>query len=96
MTHCKCRLAVGLNLVVALTLSACAHTPEPKIVTKEVLVPVIQKCATDPGNRPTYLDTPAALKGAQDIFEQVKLLLAGRLQRQSREAELEAALAGCK
>ncbi len=77
-------------------LAACATASEPRVITKEVSVPVMVKCAADPGPRPAYVDTPDALKSAADLFEKVKLLLAGRSQRMGREAELEAANAGCR
>lgn len=79
-----------------LTASSCATTPEPRIEVRTVNVPVAVKCGTDPGPRPAYADTDTALRAAADIFESVKLLLAGRAQRMAREAELEAAGAGCR
>jgi hypothetical protein len=80
----------------ALLLAACASTSEPKIRTVEVQVPVAVHCAADAGNDPQYADTPDALKAASDLFERVKLLLAGRAQRDARLAELKAANSGCR
>jgi hypothetical protein len=78
----------------ALLLAGCA-TAEPRIVIKEVKVPVPVVCATKAGPDPAFSDTPEALRAAADLFEQVKLLLAGRNQRDARIAELKADNAGC-
>jgi hypothetical protein len=85
-----------LCIALALCVASCAAAGEPRIVTKEVSVPVAVKCSADPGPAPAYVDTAEALKAAPDVFERVKLLLAGRLQRMAREAELVAANAGCR
>ena len=88
--------AVFLTLA-ALAIAGCATTPaEPRVVTKEVRVPIAVKCAADPGLDPAYADTPDALKAAAGLFDKVKLLLAGRAQRDARLAELKAANAGCR
>ncbi|MDZ4374751.1 MAG: hypothetical protein U1C74_25505 [Phenylobacterium sp.] len=63
---------------------------------REIRVPIPVRCAADPGPRPNYPDTEAALRDAPDIAERVKLIMAGRLLRQAREMELEAAISGCK
>lgn len=56
-------------------------------------------CATAPEPRievrEVRIPVPVACAAAPDVFEGVKLLKAGRLLRQARERELEAALAGC-
>ena len=80
----------------ALALAACATAPAPRIVTREVEIPVAVACAADPGPAPAYADAPAAVIAAGDIFERVKLLLAGRAERDARLSELGAALAGCQ
>lgn len=82
----------------AFALAACGgeRPPvEPIVRTVRVEVPVPTSCALKVGPRPDYPDGDAALAAAPDLFERVKLLLAGRGMRQSREAELEAALAPC-
>jgi hypothetical protein len=89
-------LSKAAPIIPILFLTACATAGEPKIVTREVKVPVAVKCSADPGPAPPYVDTAEALKAAPDLFERVKLLLAGRLQRMAREAELVAANAGCR
>jgi hypothetical protein len=69
-------IAAGLA---ALSLAACATTtPEPVIRTVEVKVPVPVPCKPDLGSEPAYPDTRQALTSAPDLFERVKLLLAGR------------------
>jgi hypothetical protein len=85
-----------LAVVAALTLAACQTTAEPRIEVREVRVPVAVKCATDPGPRPEYPDTDAALAAVRDVFEAAKLVMAGRALRIGREAELEAAVSGCR
>lgn len=90
-------LFVILCLVLAGTMAACnTVTPEPKIVTHEVKVPVAVKCSADPGPRPTFADTPEAIRAAKDVFERVKLILAGREQRDAWIGKVEAANGGCR
>lgn len=89
-------LTVAALLSASLFLTACASTPEPRIITKEVRIPIAIKCAADPGADPQFADTPDALKAAADIFVRVQLLLAGRAQRNARITELTAANAGCR
>ena len=90
-----CIVAWAFGLAVFL-LAGCATKAPPRVITRTVEIPVAVKCAVDPGPRPAYADTPEALRGAPDLFEKVKLLLAGREQRMARETELEAASAGCR
>ena len=78
-----------------LTAGSCATTSEPQVITKTVEVPVAVKCAADVPAPPAYPDTDAALKAAPDLFARVRLLVAGRLERIAREAQLSAALGGC-
>lgn len=85
-----CATAVGTVL-----LTACATTPEPKIITRTVNVPIAVKCAAPLTAEPIYSDTPESLRAAPDIFSRVQLLLAGRAQRQARITELTAAISGC-
>lgn len=84
-----------LAALCAVSLAGCATAPELRIEVREVRIPVPVACAADPGPAPAYPDTAEALAAAPDVFEGVKLLKAGRLLRQARERELEAALAGC-
>jgi hypothetical protein len=87
---------LAATLAIALTVAACQTTAEPRIEVREVRVPVAVKCATDPGPRPEYPDTDAALAAVRDVFEAAKLVMAGRALRIGREAELEASVAGCR
>ena len=80
-----------------LALAACATTPPaPQIVTKTVQVAVPVACKPAIGDTPAYPDTDAALKAAPDVFYRVSLLVAGRLERIAREAQLDAALGACE
>lgn len=84
------RLAIAIAL---LGLAGCATVPQ--VVTKTVEVPVTTKCTPDIGPEPQYADSDAALRAAANIFERVKLMLAGREQRIAREAEKTVALRAC-
>jgi len=86
---------VMLVVAIAMAVAGCASTAPPRIEIVEVLKPVPVPCAADPGPKPDYADTDAALAAAPNVFAGVQLLKAGRLQRQARERQLEAALAGC-
>ena len=90
----------GSALLAALLVAGCGSMPapasEPAIVTKTVEVPVPVKCRPDLGPEPRYPDNDAALRGAADLFERVKLLLAGRELRIARDGEKTAALAQCR
>lgn len=83
--------------ILSITLSACAATAPvtPQVVTREVQIPVAVKCHPDIGPEPSYPDTDAALKAAPDLYTKVADLVAGRLLRIAREAQLNAALSGC-
>jgi hypothetical protein len=88
-------IAAVILIGLAGALAGCVTKPEPRIVTREVQIPIAVKCGVDPGPDPQWVDTAAALKAAADVFERVKLLLAGRDQRDGRLAEVKAANAGC-
>lgn len=84
-------------ILAAVFLTACASTPPRTIITTvpvNVAVPV--RCNPMIGPQPMYPDTTDALRSAPDIFERVKLILAGRDLRDAREIELSKALAGCE
>lgn len=86
--------------IAALALAGCAHSPEPEIRTVEVKVPVDDPaCAREAvarlGAAPAYPDTPEAIRAAPNLFERVKLILAGRELRIAREAALKDALEAC-
>lgn len=71
-------------------------SPEAARQLSTTKIPVAVACVTEPGPPPRLPDTKAALAGAPDIAERVKLLLAGRALRNARIAELEASVAGCR
>lgn len=84
-----------------LLLAGCGATaalppPEPRIVTVEIPVPTPVQCRPNIGPEPVYPDTDAAIAAAPDLFERVKLIVAGRLMRIAREVELNAALRECR
>ena len=91
-----------LALLPLLALAACATAPaarpEPEIRTVEVRVPVATPCPALEalGSSPAYPDTDQALAAAPNLFERVKLLLAGRVLRQTREATITAVVGACK
>jgi hypothetical protein len=66
------------------------------VITKEVDRAVPVKCMPDLPPEPAYPDTAMAVTAAPDIFERVKLLLAGRVLRTQREQELTKALDACR
>lgn len=87
--------AQAFSAILALSLTACAHTGEPTIRTVEVAVPVHTPCKLTPPVEPTFADTDQALRDAPDHVERVRLLVIGRLQRIAHDAELHAYAAGC-
>lgn len=91
---------VRLALHVAATcsfLAACQTPAEPRIVTKEVLVPVAKSCVPkefrDP---PATPDTEAAIKAAPGPGELLQLLAAGRILYRQWIAEARPVLAACR
>lgn len=94
--------ALSVAVVFAIGLGGCAgRVPpiarEPIIRTVEVRVPVPQPCPMLDrlGPAPVYPDTAEALHGAPNLFERVKLLVAGRALRIGREAALIGAAQAC-
>lgn len=83
-------------------LGACSHAvqsrPEPIIRTVEVKVPVVQPCPALEalGPSPAYPDSDAALAAAPNLYERVKLLLAGRVLRITREGNVAAIVQACR
>lgn len=79
-----------------LPLAAC-NTTQPRIVTREVKVPVVQPCVSERVARaPTYPDTDDALREAPDAAARYSLVSAGRLLRDQRLAEIEPVLEACR
>ena len=81
--------------LIALCLAACATTPEPRIVTQKVMVPVSTPCAISPGPDPAPIWTPEAIRAAPTLYALGMLLYSEVLQLQARNAELKAAIEGC-
>lgn len=84
---------LSLAALLAIGLAGCA-TPEPRVVTKEVRVPVAVTCAPPMPPAPTYAADAAPLDGT--IFDLVQALLIDREQRKISELSLRAALEGCR
>jgi hypothetical protein len=80
----------------ALLLAGCATDQPGKIEIRTVNVPVPIHCKPNLSKEPDYPDTDQALRNAPNIFERVKLLLAGRKIRTARTNELETAITGCE
>ena len=85
-----------LALALSATLTACATRPaEPILKTVEVKVPAAIACPDRRAPAPSYPDTADALAAAPDLFERVKLLLAGRELRDQRLKEDEGQVRAC-
>ena len=78
-------------LIAALFLAGCATARPPQTV--DIAVPV--SCAVEVRN-PAFEDTDDALRAAADVFERVQRMTAGRPKHFIYEAQLLAALNGCK
>lgn len=84
-----------LALLALLTLTACASAPpRVEVRTVTVQVPVAVPCVVDVP-APVYSDTDEALLAASDLFERVKILLAGRVERDAHDNVETAARAAC-
>lgn len=81
-------------LAVVLSVYGCASAPSlPTVVN----VPIAVACVPqDFSAEPAYVDNDVALKSADNVFERVKLLLIGRLERIKRLKEFEAAITACR
>lgn len=90
-----CLALAAVALILIFTGCGQAARPEPELQIVEVKVPVPAPCDPKVGPDPAYVDADQALRAAPDLFERVKLLLAGRLQRIAREGELKAGLGVC-
>lgn len=95
----RSRLGLGGVLALALVpaLAACATTPEPQIIIKEVRVPAPVPCPIDT-SEPAYADTLDALRAAASKGSDavVALLIGGRAQRDAVIAGLKAQAEECK
>lgn len=81
----------------SLFLTACASTPEPKIITKEVKTEVTVACVkSDLNLDPQFPDSDAAIRATPGSAEMLQLLAAGRLLRVQTMKEWVAALKACQ
>lgn len=71
-----------------LTAGSCATTAEPRIVTRDVMVPIHTPCSIPEPAKPDFADDDEDLRAAPGLFERVQLITAGRLQRMGYEGEL--------
>ncbi len=84
-----------------LTAGSCVSTREPRVVTRDVLVPVPTPCPDRRGPAPTYPDTPELMRRRlgetpdQHLARVAPPILAGRELRIGREAENEAQITAC-
>lgn len=79
-------------LLASLLVASCA-TPEPRVVVREVKVPVSTPCTVRLPEKPAYAADAVNLDA--DIFTLVQAILVDRETRKAREAELEAAATAC-
>jgi hypothetical protein len=79
-------------LFLGMMITGCASTP----ATQEVDIPVGVSCAGKVEVRPGFPDTAEAIHAAANIEARVNLILAGRLLRDKRIDDLEAAISGCE
>lgn len=82
-----------------LLLSGCATAPlpDPKVVYRDVPIPVATACKPDPApHKPDFADSDAAMKQALNVAEKARLRRIGELQWQGYAGELEAALLACE
>lgn len=79
-----------------LSLAAC-QTPEPKVITKEVLVPVAKSCVPpkfrDP---PVTPDTDEAIRATPEPGDLLQLLAAGRVLYRQWIEEAKPVISGCR
>jgi hypothetical protein len=91
MTYARFKVTLWL-LFIGLMFTGCASAPA--VVTVDI--PVAVNCAADASERPIFPDTPAAIHAAANIEARTNLILAGRLLRDKRIDNLEAAISGCE
>lgn len=85
-----------LSIALAFMATACAHAPEPKIVTQIVKVPVATVCPKDLRPPPVTPDTDEALRKAPGPDVRYTLVTAGRLLNRQWINEAWSALTACK
>lgn len=85
-------------LLASLALAGCATTSEPRVVTREVKVPVPVSCVPESARiePPAFPDTDAALKAAGGAADRYGLMAAGRKLRDQWIAEAVPVLRSCR
>lgn len=81
-----------MGLALASLLAGCATT-EPRIVYRDVKVPIPVPCKVDLPAEPDYATNSLALDAP--IFDMVRALLVEREQRKARDVEVTAAARSC-
>jgi len=81
-------------VIMVLALAACAGVSAPAPAVQRVLVPVPVTCKVTMPEAPSW--AVDALPLGSNIWQQMQVLRAERLQRQGYEAELEAAVRACQ
>lgn len=80
-------------VIAAMALAGCAHT-EPRVVYKEVRVPISVPCRVTLPDEPAY--ATAGLSLDAPLFDMVRALLVEREQRKARDVEVTAAARSCR
>lgn len=97
MTRLYC--APFASILAAVALAGCAtdgvKPSEPRVVIQRVEVPIPTPCVVKAVPVPDFADAANKLEAAANLFEKVKLLLAGRIQHYAYEGELRAAQKAC-
>lgn len=82
----------GYKIFLVLFLAGCATT-EPRVVYREVKVPVSVPCRVTLPDEPTYATAELSLDAP--LFDMVRALLVEREQRKARDVEVTAAARSC-
>lgn len=87
-----------LILLALIGLTSCATaSPEPRIVVREVRIPVPVSCVPDTyPAAPPQPDTDEALRAAPGAAERYLLLAAGRGVRIERQRQSDIVIEGCR
>ena len=80
----------------AISLTACATTGEPKVITKSVLVPIARACVPSdlPPKPAAYADD--SLTGGTPPDERYKAVAIANQERKARLARTEPIIAACR
>ena len=86
-------VVLTIEAVAGLVMAGCAHT-EPRVVVKEVKVPVSVPCKVAEPATPAYAADAVDLDSP--LFNLVRALLVEREQRKAETTELRAAVRACQ